>query len=133
MSDYFTSRLAPIASLRVQERFGRNATTSEYLVPSELLQWACECVEKLEERDPPAVSLNAEAQAFNAEAKAALGKLTNLLRSKQSELLEELPWSLLLENQTWLAISQHARTALAALGFDITAWEDNEVGGHNVP
>jgi hypothetical protein len=131
--DYLTSRLAPLASERYQELYGRNATVAECLVPSELLESASECVDKLEARYPLAEQLNAEAQSLNPQAKAELQKLATLLRSAERAPLEDMSWPELLNNSTWLTMRAHARSTLAALGFDIAAWEASEVRGQNVP
>ena len=131
--DYFTSRLAPLASAAYQQKFGVRGTVTEYIVATELLQSAWECIERLEGRFPQAVALNAEAQSFAPQVKSELDHLAELLRSQESQVLEALPWPELMQNATWQRISLCARSTLEALGFDLGAWERSEMGEHRVP
>ena len=131
MSDYFTSRLAPLASEKLQELYGRNATSNEYLVATELLQWADECVEKLEGRTPSAEKLNTEAHSFNSAEKTALLELNELLNSAEGRLLENLSWPELLANHTWLKMRSCAKAFLAATEFNLSEWEEIEARGEN--
>ncbi|MBC9071761.1 hypothetical protein IAI53_07255 [Thauera sp. CAU 1555] len=131
--DYFTSRLAPVASVAYQRKFGVSGTAAEYIIASELLQGAWECIERLEGHFPQAAALNGQAQSFGAPVKAELRCIGDLLRSPESQDLEILSWAALLQNPTWQKLSLHARFALSALGFDLTAWEQSEVGEYRVP
>ena len=127
---YFTGRLAPLASERYQMQFGVSASSSEYVVASELLQGACECIEKLEGK-PFHGALVVEAQSFSPEVKSHLQEIKNLLQSKEGLALENLDWSSLMKHPVWLAIRLHASGALSGLGVILEEWEKEELEAKN--
>jgi hypothetical protein len=117
-SQFFTSRLAPLASEVVQERYGRRADKDAYILLVELLENAQECVTKIRADHPIAGFLSPAAR----DAIQALGPLLARLPSR----IENARWADLLEGAAWRQLRQGAVRAIAALGFDLAAWERTE-------
>lgn len=116
---FFTSKLAPLASAAVQERYGRSADKDAYVLPVELSENAQECVTKIRARHPMAGSLSPAAR----DAIQALEPLLDMLPSN----IEDIQWADLLEEEAWRQLRQGTARAIEALGFDLDAWEKAEL------
>ena len=106
--------LAPLASLRVQDRYIVNGTKDEYLLPDELLERA--------------ISLLFEQRVVKVEESRKLEELKQALRAcnlpgtmSNSELV--------FDYGPWKAVREKSRDYLAEIGFDLETWEKNELGG----
>lgn len=122
---YFTDGLAPLASERYQAKFGVGTNLSEYIVASEPLQGAHECIEKLNSKPFESAS-GSEAQSFSPEVKSQLREIEILLQSQEWAALENLNWASLMKTPFgWL--STFASKALSAFGFILEEWEKDEL------
>jgi len=99
--------LAPLASLKAQEKYIIHGTKDNYYLPEELLESALEAIEKEEENE-------------------IIANLKVLIKNF------EFPKSysahkLVLENKAWGNIREATADFLRGREFNIDAWEDNEL------
>ena len=104
--------LAPLASLKVQERYIVHGDEDNYLLPEELLERAINFL--FEQQD------------------IRYGKSDLMRRLKENIKSIEIPESLsnqdLVHNfRPWMEIRENARSILEKMGFDLEAWEKNEL------
>jgi hypothetical protein len=99
--------LAPLASLRVQQRYIVDGTKNEYLIPEELLESA-------------ASALEGQAMTFELSTfKAALLACNLPENISASQLVSEYG--------PWCALRSAAKAYLLASGFDLEQWEAQEL------
>jgi hypothetical protein len=99
--------LAPLASLKVQHRYIIEGTKDEYLVPEEMLN-----------------------SAFSELSRQQLTpELANVHRALRAcDLPADLTATqLVYQYAPWLQLREAARSYLKASGFDLEAWEGNEL------
>src|SRR5688572_26214687 len=99
--------LAPLALLKVQQRYIVDGTKNEYLVPEELLESASAALEDQ--------SITSELSAV----KAALAACDLPESISASQLVSE--------DAPWCALRSAAKTYLIATGFDLERWEAHEL------
>jgi hypothetical protein len=104
--------LAPLASLKVQDRFIVHGNKDEYLVPEELLE--------------SAINFLFEQQII------AYQNTEKMLRLKENIRNVEIPSAisnreLIYEYGPWVRIREDAQLILEELGFDLANWEITEL------
>jgi hypothetical protein len=104
--------LAPLASLKVQDRFIVHGNKDEYLVPEELLE--------------SAINFLFEQQIITYQNTEIMQRLKENIRNV------EIPSGisnreLVYEYGPWIRIREDAQLILEELGFDLANWEINEL------
>lgn len=104
--------LAPLASLKVQERYIVHGDENNYLLPEELLERA--------------INFLFEQQEIRYENTDLMKRLKENIKSI------EIPESISNQDlvhifQPWIEIRENARSVLGKTGFDLEAWEKNEL------
>lgn len=106
------SALAPLASLKVQERYIVNGTKDEYLLPDELLN--------------SAINVLFEQKAVVFEENETLNELKKAIRA--CDIPEEISNAELVVNyEPWKRVRDLSKSYLLKIGFDLEAWEENEL------
>ena len=104
--------LAPLASLKVQERYIVQGDGDNYLLPEELLERA--------------INFLFEQQGVRYENIELLKRLKENI--KTIHIPESLSnQDLVYKFQPWLEIRENARSVLEKTGFDLEEWEKNEL------
>lgn len=122
MVRYFATRLGPLASARLQLKYGVSGTKDKYLLVSEILEGASECVERVRGN-------HRLADGLNSSARAAILTLGDILVEERQYGLAELPWAEVFVHPVWLRLRTAAEVALNALGTGLPAWEVRELMG----
>jgi hypothetical protein len=113
-------RLAPLASLTVQERYVLRGTAKAYVLPEEILEDAFAVVRLVRGAKP-------EANDLSAEARRAVLALLPLLEAERSAHDEKPSESAsLLRSSEWVELRAQAIRCLEALDFDLLAWESTQ-------
>jgi hypothetical protein len=99
--------LAPLASLRVQRRYIVEGTKDEYLVPEEMLNSALSELSH-QQLTPELASVHRALQACDPPSHLSASQLVY-------------------EYAPWLQVRESAYSYLKAKGFDLEAWEGNEL------
>jgi hypothetical protein len=104
--------LAPLASLRVQDKYIVRGTKDEYLLPNELLNTA--------------FNVLFEQKGVKFEESETLGKLKQAIRA--CEIPEGMSGSdIVLGYKPWIKIREMSKKYLVENGFDLQSWETNEL------
>ena len=104
--------LAPLASLKVQERYIVHGDEDNYLLPEDLLERA--------------INFLFEQQGVRYESTDLLKRLKEnikIINIPESLSNQELVYKF----QPWLEIRENARSVLEKTGFDLEEWEKNEL------
>ena len=99
--------LAPLASLKAQEKYIISGTKDNYYLPEELLEQALEALEKEEE----------------TEVSTRLKELIKVFEFPESYSARNL----VLENEAWKNIRELTNTFLSSRNFDLNSWENHEL------
>lgn len=104
--------LAPLASLRVQDRYIVHGTKDEYLLPEELLN--------------SAINVLFEQKGVKLEQNEKLEELKQAIRA--CDIQEGMPNSeLILNYDPWKSVQERSKDYLTEIGFDLETWEKNEL------
>ena len=120
--EYICNKLAHLASMKMQEKYMAHATKDEYLLPSELLEDGFTVVEGVEQHWRWRFSL----RRFERQAVIEFGKVLR----KESDLIdlnEVTLEEIVSNNESWANIREAAQKCVAALGFDLDAWEKEQL------
>jgi hypothetical protein len=120
--DYICVKLAHLASMKMQDKYMAHATKDEYLLPSELFEDGFHVVEVVAEHWLWKVSLS----RFKHQAVIEFGKVLK----KERDLIDlgkVTLGELVNNNEPWANIREAAQKCLAALGFDLDAWEKEQL------
>lgn len=120
--EYIYVKLAHLASMKMQDKYMAHATKDEYLLPSELFEDGFTIVEAVEKHWRWSVSLS----RFERQAVIEFGKVLKKERDLidlNKVTLEEL----VSNNEPWANIREATQKCLAALGFDLDAWEKEQL------
>lgn len=120
--EYIFRNLAHLASMKMQDRYMIHATKDEYLLPSELFEDGFSVVEAVEKRWGWSVSLRRSERQSVIEFGKVLKKERDLIDLNELTLEE-----LVSNNKSWANIREAAQKCLAALGFDLEAWEKEQL------
>ncbi len=121
--DYICAKLAHLASMKMQDKYIIHATKDNYLCPDELLEDGFSVVELLAKRWLWSVSLSRSECGAVTEFTDVLKKEYDFIDLNKFETLEEF----VNNNEHWSNIREAAQKCLAELGFDLDAWEKEEL------
>ncbi|MCP4609973.1 MAG: hypothetical protein GY845_14790 [Planctomycetes bacterium] len=120
--EYICNKLAHLASMKMQKRYMANATKDEYLLPSELLEDGFSVVEAVEKHWGRSVSLHRSDRQAVIEFGKVLKKEYELIDLNEVALEE-----IVSNNEPWANIREAAQKCIGALGFDLEAWEKEQL------
>ena len=104
--------LAPLASLEVQNRYIVKGTKDNYLLPEDLLNTA--------------INTLFEQQAVTLHETGALKELKEAIRA--CDIPEGMSNSELITGyEPWIKVREASKKYLSEIGFDLQAWEKNEL------
>lgn len=121
-ADHISRKLAYLASMKMQEMYMAHATKDNYLLPSELFEDGFSVVETAEKRWQWKVSLSRLERQAVIEFSKVLEKEYDLIDLNEVTLEE-----IVNNNEPWANIREAAQKCLAALGFDLEAWEKEQL------
>jgi len=120
--DRICRHLPYLASVEMQNKYMIHATKDNYLLPEDLLEDVSSFVVAVEQHLPWTVSLMGPERQAVIEFGGVLNKESDLLE------LDEIPWDeLVSNNEHWANIREAAQECLVALGFDLGAWETEQL------
>jgi hypothetical protein len=123
IENYFISKLVAIASLKYQQKYGVSATPSQYILSTDLLNDAFECIDKLNLKKIDNSIFTLCPQSLEHLVINHLNRIEKLLNSTEGKNLDLLSWEDLSKNSTWISICREAKLALCAFDFDLHEWE----------
>ena len=104
--------LAPLASLKVQERYIVHGDKDNYLLPQDLLERA--------------INFLFEQQGVKYESTDLMKKLKENI--KRIEIPQSLSnHDLIYKYKPWIVIRENSRLILKKTGFNLEEWEENEL------